>query len=229
MAMRTAIFCALTLPMMLANVAFGGLNFKSKVSEHKAEEGAETVAGRFEFTNDGKAPVTIRNIDTSCRCLEAKADKKVYQPGESGVVEAKFEIRGLTGQIEKGLTLSTDDPATPFIRLAVKIEVPLIIQIEPKMINWAIGEEPKAKPIVFRVMREKPVHIKSIDVSRKNFAGVVKTIEEGKLYHIELTPESTEATMLGVVSIETDCEIEAQARQLGFFRIQTADADDEDE
>ena len=219
--MKTLAICMFTI-LAAAGVASAGLKFKSTISEHDAEEGAKVVAGSFEFTNEGAQAVTIQNVDTSCRCLEAKADKLVYQPGESGVISAKFEIRGLTGEIEKSLTVYTDDPETPYVRLAVKIDVPVMVEIEPKMLTWAVGEETVTKPIVFRVMRDEPIRITKIDVSRKNFSGALKEIEAGKLYHIELTPESTADTMLGVVTIQTDCEIEEQARQLGFFRVQSA-------
>ncbi|MFT5465386.1 MAG: hypothetical protein ACI8UO_000480 [Verrucomicrobiales bacterium] len=204
--------------------AGSGLYFKSNVFEHKAEEGVETVASKFEFTNRGPNAITISNIDTSCRCLKAEADKSVYQPGESGVIEAVFEVQGISGEVEKSLTVTTDDAENPDYRLAVKIDIPLIVEIEPKMLTWAVGEDPGPKPIIFRVMREKPIHIESIDVSRVNFTGEIKTIEEGKLYHIMMTPKSTAETLIGVVSIETDCEIDEQRRQLGFYRVLTEEA-----
>lgn len=227
MAMRIAIFLfGLTLP------AVAGLEFKSRVQEFDADAGTETVEARFEFVNRGSRPVTIEKIDSSCGCLKAEAAKSTYQPGESGVIDAEFEIRGLAGEIEKTLTVLTDDPENPSIRLAVKVDVPLLIVVEPKMLSWTVGEEPVTKAITFRVMRDAPIRITGIQVSRTNFSGEVKTIKDGEVYHIELTPTSTAETMLGVVSIETDCKVEEQARQLGFYRIQSveqASRPDEDE
>ncbi|MEM7014302.1 MAG: DUF1573 domain-containing protein [Verrucomicrobiota bacterium] len=225
--MRTAIICVLT--AILASNAWASLNFKATTVERAAKEGDETVAGKFEFTNIGKKPIAITKIDSSCRCLGAKADKQVYQPGESGTIEAAFEIEGLAGKVEKTLTVVTNHPETPYVRLAVIVDIPLMMSIEPKMLDWAIGEDPKPKPIVLKVLRKDPVHVTNIQVSRKNFSGELKTIKEGREYHIELKPTSTESTMLGVVTIETDCEVAAQKRQLGFFRIQPPGLDDEEE
>lgn len=201
-----------------------GLDFEKILSEHKVDHQIEVVEAKFDFTNNSAKPITIKSIDTNCKCLRAEPDKLTYAPGQSGVIEAAFEVEGLTGMVDKTLTVGTDHEEFPYYRLTVRIDIPLIIDVSPEMLTWAVGEDPKPKPLIVEVKQEKPIHITSIDVSRTNFTGEVKTIEEGKLYHVVLTPKSTEDVMIGVVSIETDCEIEAQRRQLGFYRIMTEKA-----
>ena len=60
--------------------------------------------------------------------------------------------------------------------------------------------------------------------SREGFDCEIEELEEGRKYRIKLTPVSTEAPMMGIVRIETDCEIEKHRRQLAFFSIKRAPA-----
>ena len=194
------------------------LSFAAKSAERKAKVGEASVVADFKFTNKGKKPATISLIDSSCGCLKAKSDKTTYQPGESGVIQTEFFVKGLTGTLEKFIHIRTSTSNTP-TRLVVKVSIPEILSIEPKMADWNIGEGSKAKRVVFKVLRPQPIRILEVVPSRKSVTAKLYTVEEGRHYEIELTPGDTSKTLLGVVRIETDCEIPEQKRQMAFFRI----------
>ena len=220
--MKTLIACTIW-SLFLGAVAHAKLNFEAEILERDAKIGDASVLAEFKFTNEGKTPVEIGLIDSACGCLKATSDKKVYKPGEAGIVEAEFFVKGLTGIVEKAITVHSKGDGRTATRLAVRVSIPEILSIEPKMAMWDLNESPGPKKVVFKVLRPEPIRVLEVVPSRKNVTAELHVIEEGRLYEIELTPKDTDSTMLGVVRIETDCEIPEQQRQMTFFRIAKED------
>ena len=88
------------------------------------------------------------------------------------------------------------------------------------MLDWVVGERPEEKRIKFRILRDEPVNIISATSSRPSVSVRVNAIEPGKVYELILKPESTDDTMLGMIRIVTDCEIEKHKTQLTYFSVQ---------
>ena len=197
----------------------GGLEFESLTSEHQAERGQKTIMASFRFTNRSADPIQIVKIDTSCGCLRAEADKSSYAPGDSGTIEAEFEFAGKTGEVENWMSVQTDSPDVPEKRLTVKVDIPLLIEIEPKMASWVLGGAASPQKVIVRVLQEEPIHVTEVSSSRGAVSATLHTIEKGRHYEIELKPQSTDDFLLGMVSIQTDCEIPEQQRQLAFYQI----------
>lgn len=219
--MKTLIACLVW--SLVASAAHAKLKFEAEILERAAKIGDASVLAEFKFKNEGKTAVEIGLIDSTCGCLKATSDKRVYEPGESGVVEAEFFVKGLSGLVEKAITVHSKGEKREAVRLAVRVSIPEILSIEPKMAMWDLNESPTSKKVIFKVLRPEPIRVLEVVPSRKNMKAELHVIEEGRLYEIELTPEETGATMLGVVRIETDCEIREQQRQMAFFRIAKED------
>ena len=88
------------------------------------------------------------------------------------------------------------------------------------MTTWARGSKPETKIVTFRVVREKPVHVLSAESKRPEVTCELVEVERGRLYHLRLSPTSTEKSLLGIVRLETDCEVESYARPLAYYSIQ---------
>jgi len=88
------------------------------------------------------------------------------------------------------------------------------------MTSWEIGSKPETKIVEFRVVRADPVRVLSAESKRKEVTCELVTVEEGRAYDLLLTPDSTDGSLLGIVRIETDCEIESYARPLAYFSVQ---------
>lgn len=50
------------------------------------------IEHRFEFTNDGTAPLVITRTLTSCNCVKVEYDKKPVPVGEKGTIVVIYEI-----------------------------------------------------------------------------------------------------------------------------------------
>ena len=121
------------------------------------------------------------------------------------------------------------EPAAPRIgptstdRLTVELTVPTLIQIEPKITKWTIGDPAETKKITVTMNHESPIAIKDVRSSRDNVKVETKEIEAGKIYELSLTPASTDKVQLGMLTIETDCDLKKHEKKLAFFSIQRAE------
>lgn len=199
--------------------AFGQLVYDTTRLDLKAKADEDELKAVYKFTNKGKEDVRVLRVETSCGCLKAAADKEIYAPGESGVINAVFQLSKFTGQQEKAITVISNEKENPRQKLRVAVDIPKVVEITPQLLEWKVGEEAKTKSFRIKVPHTDPVKILSVKPSRDTFAYEMKVIEEGRDYEIFLTPTSTEAPMLGVLRIETDCAIEKHKRQMAFFSI----------
>jgi hypothetical protein len=203
---------------------WAGLKFEKTLAEHKAKAEDDAFKVLFPFVNEGDRAVTIVKIESSCGCLKAESDKQVIPAGEAGVITGIFNLGAAPGANEKMLTIKTDEGGDPY-ELVTRIIVPEVVSIEPKILSWEIGAEAKAKEFLVTMKHEKPIRVLQVTCSRAEFGCEVETIEEGKQYRLTLTPETTAKPVLGVLRIETDCEIEKHRRQMAFFSVKRGAAE----
>lgn len=142
--MRTVLFFAallLTWRVVLPSELRAELATESRVIELKPKPEDESVTTEFVFTNKGDKPVRVLTIDSACSCLSASLDKAVYAPGEKGVGKAEFKVSSFTGRHEKTVHVQTDDPAQPEWVIHFALEVPEVVKIEPKTLQWWLGKK----------------------------------------------------------------------------------------
>lgn len=83
----------------------------------------EIVATEFSFTNTGKQDLKILQTSVSCGCTAGVADKEVYKPGESGKIEVSFDSRNREGNQSKYITVYTNAPLNPVVRLKITANI----------------------------------------------------------------------------------------------------------
>lgn len=203
---------------MLAS-ASADLVTESPVIELKPKPEDESITTDFVFHNKGTKPVKVLSIDSACSCLSASLDKAVYQPGEKGVGKAEFKISSFIGRHEKSVHVQTDDPAQSEWVINFVIEVPEVIKIEPKTLQWWLNDpaEPKVTRVI--MMGAEPMKITNITSTREQVEFSWKEITPGKEYEVTVKPKNTTEVMLGALKIETDSKIPKYQRQLSFFSV----------
>lgn len=197
----------------------GDLVFEPYSQTVKADPGDERVEVSFLVKNPASHPVKIVTLESGCECLEVSIDKNPIPGNAEATIHGVFDTTKLRGSSERKITVLPEGRSRP-IFLNTRIEIPPIYEIEPQMTNWTRGSEPVTKTVTFRVVQEKPVHVISAESKRPEVSCRLVEVEKGKLYHLELTPSSTEKTLLGIVRLETDCEVESYARPLAYYSIQ---------
>jgi hypothetical protein len=211
-----ALFCLSAL--MLAS-ASADLVTEVPVIELKPKPEDETIATEFVFHNKGNKPVRVLKIDSACSCLSASLDKAVYQPGEKGVGKADFKVSRFTGRLEKTVHVQTDDPAQSEWVITFALEVPEVVKIEPKTLQWWLGDPAEPKTTRVTMTGDEPMKITKITSTREQVQFSFKEITPGKEYEVTVQPNSTAEVMLGALKIETDSKIPKYQRQLSFFSV----------
>ncbi len=197
----------------------GDLVFTPVSQVIRADPGQKSVDVIFSVENVGAAPLRITRLESGCECLSVSIDHDPIPVRSSATITGVFDIEQLRGSAEKMITVVTEQQARPLF-LTTRIEVEPIYLIEEPMTTWTLGSKPDTKTVVFRVVRKEPVHVLSAESKRAEVACEQVELENGRRYELKLTPKSTDSSVLGIVRIETDCEIEAYARPLAYFSIQ---------
>lgn len=63
------------------------------------------VSTIFTFVNNGKVPLLISTVNTSCGCTTPEWTKEPVAPGEKGYIKATYGAKGRVGMFEKWLTV----------------------------------------------------------------------------------------------------------------------------
>ena len=200
-----------------------GLEFAELRKEIHAAADASLVTADFKFTNKSDKPVTIAKCDPNCSCMKVQisAGKLKYAPGESGMIRATFEIGNLMGKQEKtiGLWLENDPPNTPSIRLDLRIDIPILVLLEPKSVLWSIDAKLEPKTIHIVMPEGKPIRVTKVTGSLNSFRYELKMVEEGRKYDLIVSPLETKVASMSVIRIETDCEIPKHRVQQAFAQV----------
>lgn len=216
---------ALTLAFIMLCAAVLGPNARADLdfaSTHltvQADPTQDELPVQFKFQAEGELATEITEVQTTCGCLKAKADKQVYQPGESGVIDCVFSVGSFEGEHIKSIYVITSDKENGRIPLKVTVNVPQLFQIEPQVQKWKVGAPAEPKKVSFKVVYKDPIEIVSLSSSREAFTAEFKEIEKGRDYEITLTPSDTSKPMLGALSIITNCPIDRHKKKLVFFSI----------
>jgi len=216
------IACGIWLALM-AMVPAAGLDFPETFKELHASASAKKVTVDFEFTNRSDKPVSVTKYDSSCSCLAVRiGDGKLrYAPGESGLVRAEFDMGNFTGSVDKVVALWLDKDAAdkPSVQLKVRVFIPVLVALEPRTVKWDLNGNPEPQTIRITMHHVKPIRVTSAQSSSEAFKCELKTIEEGNIYDLIVTPLNMKTPGLCIFRIETDCDIEKHRIQQAFATV----------
>ena len=197
----------------------GDLVFKPHTQTVSADPGEKIITVTFSVENTGSSPAGIASLESGCECLEVSIDVNPIPARGKATITGVFDIEKLRGSSDRKISVIPEG-ASRAVFLTTRIEIEPIYEIIESMTTWTRGSAPETKTVTFRVVRDKPVHLLSAESKRPEVTCEVVEVEKGRLYHLRLTPATTENTLLGIVRLETDCEIESYARPLAYFSIQ---------
>jgi hypothetical protein len=153
----------------VAKVDFG-------IMDQMAEETKEVP-----FTNKGNKVLEIKEVKTSCGCTAALPSDRVIDPGEKGILTVTFKSGKSMGDIEKVITVVTNDSLKPEIKLPVLAYVKTDITMEPRTLDFGdvkLGDEAFAEA---KLISENgaPFEITYVEADTANFTYTINPMEEG--------------------------------------------------
>lgn len=111
--MKTFLFSAI----LLIAVALNGkaqtadstlvINFESTVHDYGTIEQGSDGTYEFKFTNDGKTPLILSNVRSSCGCTVPSWTKEPVAPGKEGSIKVVYNTHNLGG-FNKSVTVSSN-------------------------------------------------------------------------------------------------------------------------
>lgn len=158
----------------------------------------EKCEGEVTITNEGKGPLTIVNVKTSCGCTVAKPksggvwQNKVLQPGESDVLTLNYNTRKAASKVTQTVTIETNDPTQPSVPFLVKGEVKNLFTMTPgDRITFPRIDKESAESQTIELTSNVPdqkLHLKVKPLDEKARYDVkLETVEEGVKYKLTAT------------------------------------------
>ena len=83
----------------------------------------EKVRHSWVFHNDGDLPLKIQRTRTSCGCTAGVVEEGEVAPGSKGVLEVTFDGAGQHGTVRKTVSVFSNDPVNPLVRLTIRAKV----------------------------------------------------------------------------------------------------------
>lgn len=104
--------------------AQGAIKFKAEKHDFgKIVEGTQ-ASYSFEFTNTGKTPVVISNVQPSCGCTTPEWTREPIMPGKTGKVTASYNSAGRPGNFNKTITVVNNGEVSQIILTILGSVVP---------------------------------------------------------------------------------------------------------
>jgi hypothetical protein len=167
------------------------LDWKSQTQAVTTAPFQKEISITFEFSNRASKSVTIREIETSCSCVRADSDRKIYPPGTSGVITAQFTLGDRGGLYERSVTVVTDEN-DDLVRLMLKIEVPDVATATPRSVDWKLGEDAAEKTVELKSLENLDILFSTAQSTSDDFSTRLEIVTPGRLYRLHLKPKATD-------------------------------------
>ncbi|BET66414.1 DUF1573 domain-containing protein [Opitutales bacterium ASA1] len=168
------------------------LEWESRRIQHVATPGESAFEGVFVFRNAGEAAVAISSVTSSCGCTVPALEKRVYAPGESGRIVAKFTYGDRVGRQVKTVNVQTDDPGTAAAVLTLEVAIPETIAMRPRFLIWKRGEGAVEKTVSVRIQNPDAVKDLAVRVPDERFSARLEPTDLPEEFTIVVAPRDTE-------------------------------------
>ena len=111
--MKTFLFSIILLFVVAVNVKAQTadstvvINFTETVHDYGTIEQGSDGSYEFKFINDGKSPLILNNVRSSCGCTIPSWTKEPVQPGKEGTIKVKYNT-AIAGAFNKSVTVNSN-------------------------------------------------------------------------------------------------------------------------
>jgi hypothetical protein len=161
----------------------------------------------FKFTNTGDAVLKVnKKIESTCGCTVPELSKEEYAPGESGTITVKFSAPKQAGPVIKHMYVNSNDKTRAKIELAIKANVILKVDYEPKQISLSLKQENAGCPqITIHSLDGQPFAIRSFSSTTDALTADVNIAVKDTNFVIKPTVnlDKIKNSIEGTINIET--------------------------
>lgn len=174
----------------------------------------EKCESELVIKNEGKGPLTIVDIKTSCGCTVAKPksggtwQNKVLQVGESEAAILTYNTKKMVTKVSQTITIQSNDPERPSYAFQVMGEVKQVFACAPAdRITFPRVEKDAqlSQTIEMTSNMDKPVNLKLKPIpANSKYEVKLETVEEGKKY--KLTAATKPPLEMGANQLNVELE-----------------------
>ncbi len=113
----------------MTNVRAARIEFEQEAHDFGVIPDTGTSTCFFRFTNVGNDMLIISQVDSECGCTVPELDIRDYLPGESGVIEVRFDPKDRPGKHHKFITVKSNDVAAAERKLGIVVEVQQAVKL----------------------------------------------------------------------------------------------------
>jgi hypothetical protein len=203
--------------MFLIQIIFGcaqpyGIQFENPVYDFgEVEEGVD-VKHTYIFKNIGRETAVITYVQPACVCTTALDWDRTVDPGEEGEISVLYKTPRFNGEITELIFVKTNLPEQRSIRLQLKGNVIIPIEIIPQN-TWLgyVNDDTKFLNGSFEIKNNTRIPLTIIDVIPPDIAitYTLITVEEGqqyKLYYTIYPPFEGDDTVGNQFTLQTNNE-----------------------
>ena len=167
----------------------------------------------FVIKNEGTEVLKITRVKPSCGCTIAGDYPKELKPGESGSFPFSLTSSKLHGKFEKAVTVTSDDPVTPNLRLRLRGEVKRYIEMTPMNIQFGklFGAESQSRVIKLTNNTETAMKLTLPKQPGHNLKAELVETSPGQAYELRVTANPPFEPGVFKEDINIDTNIEGQA------------------
>lgn len=100
------------------------IKFETQTVDYGVIEKGSDGTREFKFTNTGKSPLKIKNVKSTCGCTIPTYPKGEIMPGESGVINVKYNTNR-AGRFSKSVSIFTNTvPDRTVLRIKGEVNDP---------------------------------------------------------------------------------------------------------
>jgi len=88
------------------------IKFKAETHDFGTLQEGDPAEAEFIFTNTGKKPLIIQNVQPGCGCTTPFWSKEPVAPGKTGVIKAAYGTKGRVGAFNKPITVTSNGGTT---------------------------------------------------------------------------------------------------------------------
>lgn len=97
-------------------------------------EQGDAIRHRFIVRNGGGSPLRIGEVRASCDCSAAVVGDTAIPARQSGAIDVTLRTDDLAGRSTRSLTIFSNDPAQPALRLEIVADVTPHVVVEPRQL-----------------------------------------------------------------------------------------------
>jgi hypothetical protein len=183
--------------------AFGELVWQNSSQEFQRTPEDRELVVNYAFRNDGKAPITIVKVTSSCGCTTAELAKKTYQPGEAGNLPARFIFGSRRGPQAKSVAVTTDDQKTTQLSFKCLI-FDDVLSLSRSLVYWKVGDTGDAKQVDLTIGQTGKVNITAVASTNPRIAATLATVKDGENYKVIIRPTDTTRPESAEIFVQTD-------------------------